>query len=185
MLSGNGERKTPGPQGHSIRNKGLRFVFFKKKLNFMKQLLFNLPVLLFISYHLSAQTVAYQFATSSQEYAALPNSIPITHEWAPWNRNSIFSMPVGFPFRFCDSVFDTVRISWGSSLYFGNDPMANSHCFAGFSGAITDLFWIVPDANESLSPVSFELTGISGSRILKIQWTNAGFISGTATDFIK
>jgi hypothetical protein len=151
----------------------------------MKQLFFNLSVLLFIGYNLSAQTVAYQFATSSQEYLTLQNSIPITHEWAPWNRNSIFSIPVGFSFRFCDSVFDTVRISWGSSLYFGNGPLSDNHCLAGFSGAITDLFWIVPGATESLSPVSFENAGIPGSRILKIQWANTGFISGSVTDFIN
>ncbi len=150
----------------------------------MKILCFSSSALFFTVISVSAQTVPYLFSQTAQPYQMLADPTPLTFEWMPWKAGDQVKVPIGFVFRFCEADFDSVTVDLSSRLCFGEPQMPGNLCFAGFSEAITDLFYVMPGATESLSPVAFELTGTPGNRIFKIQWENAGFSTGLPEDFI-
>lgn len=132
----------------------------------------------------ATQSIPYEFSKTVAPFEYLSNAVPVTYDWSPWHSDDVFQVPVGFSFRFFEKQYDTLGLTCGATLFFGSHQLPGNYGFAGFSNALTDLFWITPGAGESRSPVASQVSGIPGERILKIEWLHAGFQSGSPADFI-
>jgi hypothetical protein len=113
----------------------------------------------------------YTASASNSPYAALSGGVDVTGG-AAWD-DSLWTVPIGFNF-----TVDGVT---------GNSLMLTSNGYAVMLGATAQKFLVSYFADlvsrPGGSPITYQTTGAAGSRILKIQWSNAGFFDGTATDF--
>jgi hypothetical protein len=128
----------------------------------------------------TAQQFDYVFSQRIEAYENLEQSVPISgpNYWysEAWN------IPIGFEFNFFEYPFDSVTVYCASSLYFGYADYQEALLFAGFSQAIIDRGILGP--GNSLSPISYKVSGISPDRICKIEFRNAGFHFGDPQDFV-
>lgn len=130
----------------------------------------------------------YSFSITTGTYLNLTESISLNNNQI-WD-DPEFNLPIGFTFRLFDIAID--------SLYsgFGVGGMLSSRYDSNFDS----LFLILPfeadliDRGDisgvSQSPISYKLEGTPGTRILKIEWRNAGFyeegdLFGTLNDYIN
>lgn len=123
---------------------------------------------------------AYQFSTYTNNYQYLNNPTSL-NQGLSWDDPN-FTVPIGFNFHYFGNSIDTVLIAYG----FGGTLLTslNSSGIASFLSPYgSDLidrgfdFLRGPGSPGSESPISYELQGTSGNRILKIEWRNAGFYS--------
>ena len=131
-----------------------------------------LTLMLFLC--VSAHGQSYSFSQSLASYIPLnPDSSVSVNKGNLWDDDTTFSIPIGFKFRFIDQDYDHVRILLGNVL-FGDR-------FHSFSSCAAVVMADRADSPPSLSPISYQLTGDSGKRILKIEWKNAGFVFDTVS----
>lgn len=124
--------------------------------------------LVLISMTAGAQ-VAYNYTYTTGTYTPVLNGIPVNNNqvWSnqlPWQAPRI---PIGFPFYFLGQTYDSLYVSKGN-ISFDVYPSPKL-CFMVLN------FCVDRGTNTSLSPILYSLTGAPGSRILKIQWENAGY----------
>jgi hypothetical protein len=130
----------------------------------------------------------YSFLMGSGSYSNLSNPISI-NDGNLWD-DPEYTFPIGFTFELYDQLID--------SIYLGP---ANGGMISGVRDTnLIPKYLIIPFLSDfidrgvldgiSVSPLGYELTGSPGSRILKIEWKNAGFYNemaflSTQNDFIN
>lgn len=112
--------------------------------------------------HIHAQGFNYSFSQTTATYNSIssPTTIVENKMWS----NETFQIPIGFDFSFHGNSFDSVYIKPDGLLSFDQN---NAHAFYALKGAIGRM-----DTLRNFSSVSYSLTGSSGSRILKIQYSD-------------
>ncbi len=134
------------------------------------------------------QGQSYSFSVSSGAYSELINPISLNNEEV-WDFPD-YTIPIGFECWYFDSTLDTMYFfteGSGTILSSSNIEGGIHQLLIPFGAALIDRGY---GTFASLSPLSYELTGSVGQRILKIQWKNAGFFgdyqyNGTSTDFVN
>ncbi|OFY33552.1 MAG: hypothetical protein A2W91_10270 [Bacteroidetes bacterium GWF2_38_335] len=125
---------------------------------------------------LSIQSIGqspYILTTTQEPYTTLENPISINGT-TEWNQESSFPVSAGFDFPIYQSTANSVNILSGSGFnipYSGYYHMLFFHW--PFGGSL--LLDRGHGTGTSLSPLDYEIIGEAGNRILKLQWTNAGF----------
>ena len=118
---------------------------------------------------------SYTFSHFLAEYKPLnPDSTISINKGVLWDDDTTFSFPIGFTFHFINQDYTEMKILLGNAL-FGSRYTSFAPCAAVVMQDRAD------SGKPSLSPISYQLTGDSGSRILKVQWENAGFLYDTAS----
>ena len=100
----------------------------------------------------------------------------------------IFLIPVGFDYQYYDNSYDTILISnFGYGAYMGFEH-AGPDLFPVLSAFGADLVDRASDTinfdgeSGSVSPISYQVEGNAGSRILKVEWRNTGFYMDLTDD---
>ena len=115
----------------------------------------------------SSSSQPYSFAQSKGQYLSLENATNITNGKA-WSGFEAFTIPIGFPFLFMDSVFTKLSVESTGRLIFDENHYYYADMFvvAGMQDKGT---------SSSLSALSYQLSGTSGDQILKIEFKNATY----------
>jgi hypothetical protein len=143
--------------------------------------------LLLCSIILNAQD--YTFSLSNSTYSELSNPIVLTDPNEPWDDPELF-IPFNFPFTFFGNTVNGFYTAFGlgSELYTTNNELEDN------SPLLTPLLTDIIDRGflegTSVSSISYEVTGNSGNRILKLQWKNVGLYddlteNSISTDFLN
>ncbi len=144
-------------------------------LNSMKKTLLSLIFLLAMQVGASAQQ-GYNFNQTTGAYTDLVSPTVLTGNII-WDDTS-FIVPLGFPFMVGNNTYNSVEIDANGVLIF----------MSGLNiGVVVALDADLVDRGISApaSPISYQVSGATGSRVFKVEWKNAGFIDGTASDFIS
>lgn len=136
---------------------------------------------------MNVQSQTYNFSASTGSYANLTGSTSLNNGLI-WDDPEL-EVPIGFNFKYYNYSFDTILISGLGGLL--TIP-------AGFYDTVPVLLAYGADiidrgeasSSSSLSNISYKKEGTAGSRILKIEWNNAGFYgdinyNGVSTDYIN
>ncbi|TND05132.1 MAG: hypothetical protein FD123_3752 [Bacteroidetes bacterium] len=140
------------------------------KTEAMKKILAGTAIFIFTFSIGSAQP--YSFSQNSSAYIPLSGATVLTSS-APWTYATAFTVPIGFPFSFMSSSFNTLYVEGSGFTYFDFNyynlllPYTVKLQSKGSSG--------------NNSPVSYLLSGSSPNRILKVEWKNAGFYYDTTS----
>ena len=128
--------------------------------------------LLFMSFDSYSQS--YTFHHFLAEYQPLnPDSSQSINKGVLWDDDTTFSFPIGFTFHFVNEDYTQMKILLGNSV-FGSR-------YTSFAPCAAVVMQDRADSGLSKSPISYRITGDSGSRILKVQWESAGFLYDTAS----
>lgn len=111
----------------------------------------------------------YTFSQSTGTYTDLAS--PQVISGTNWDQDN-YEIPVGFNFIFDNLTVDSVIVDDNGSIYFTNGTDLKS-----IDGFYADL---AASTTNTPSNISYLLTGTAGSRILKVQWKNAGFYGTTS-----
>lgn len=132
---------------------------------------------------LNAQTNTYSFSVSNGTYQDLTNATSLNNGTV-WD-DPAYTIPIGFSFVVGNQNYTTVYLVGsgpGGILSFTSNDQGVSSLIAPIAQDIEDR----GELNNSLSPISYKLTGQSGSHILKIEWKNVGFWDdGTYNDHLS
>jgi len=147
----------------------------------MKKIL-HVAFIAFCCMTLQAQT--YTFSLGNQTYNNLtaPTSLNGT---ATWDDPS-FEIPLGFNFNFFNSAVTALYISdegVGGLLLPVAQTTGSHFAMLPFGADIVDRGYVIEDGlspTGSQSNISYQLEGVMGSRILKIEWNNVGFYGDIA-----
>src|SRR5688572_5772724 len=141
----------------------------------MKKLLLSFAVALVAQAGAVAQT-SYTFSKSTGTYADLTGATVVSSP--AWEASSAtFNIPIGFNFMLDGQTFSAIEADGWGDLYF-TSATAEKAFFAIDAPMIDKGF---PSTSNSLSPVSYLLSGTAGSRILKIEYKNAGIVTPSST----
>ncbi|MCB0644625.1 MAG: hypothetical protein KDC44_23435 [Phaeodactylibacter sp.] len=139
----------------------------------MRSLLHWCACLLLAAY-LPAQS--YEFELDSEPFVPLDDPVSLNNGGL-WFSDE-WQINPGFDFEFFDVPFSSVLL-WEGSVYFNDDLFLDA-----FGASFQDLGWYSMNG-VSLSPVSYQVEGAVGSRVLKLEYLNAGFWPATVDDFIN
>jgi len=130
----------------------------------------------------------YSFSGTTGTYADLTDAISINNGQL-WD-DPEGSVPIGFTFKLYGLMLDTVYFGMGlgglvSSVIDSN--FVADYAIIPFEADLIDRGELT---GISQSPISYKLEGYAGSRILKIEWKNAGFVGeigelGTLDDYVN
>lgn len=151
----------------------------------MKKTILSILALVFVITNSFSQS--YSFSTYTGAYVNLTNSTSLNNGaiWDdPW-----FTVPIGFDFQLFDTTINELTF-FADAL--GGELMVqrNIDTFDVITAVSADIIDRAGFSGNSLSNISYTLTGTVGNQILKIEWNNAGFyddidINGTSTDYIN
>lgn len=130
-----------------------------------------------------SQTFPYYFSTTEGVYTPLVNGTSVNNGQV-WDDPEILA-PLGFDFTFWGTTIDQVYMLPDFAINaFGVPPPAQSSPLIISYGA--DLVDRGFDDDNSLSPISFLTEGVVGSRIFKLEFSNAGFYNDdNDNDFVN
>jgi|TARA_B110000967_G_C18802617_1_gene519310 hypothetical protein len=123
----------------------------------------------------------YTFSTRTGTYSNLTGATSLTNG-GTWDDPQL-TIPIGFNFTLFDSTISTIFIEdygLGADLTITDSESGIVPFLTPFISDIIDRgynFTVGDTSTGGLSPISYKLTGTSGSRILKIEWKNVGFYS--------
>lgn len=137
-----------------------------------KYLLLGLSV---FSGFLSAQTFNYKFTHTTDSYVQLSGATSVNNG-AAWDSQR-FQIPIGFSFNYLGASFDSITFEPNGFIVFDKN---RNYALAGFYG-VTDK----KENGTSQSPLSYQLSGTAGSRVLKIEYGNCLLASGSAHDTLN
>ncbi|MBK0403557.1 T9SS type A sorting domain-containing protein [Adhaeribacter sp. BT258] len=143
----------------------------------MKKLLLALAVA--VAAQCSAFAQGYTVTTTTGTYADLTGATVVsTSGWDPNTAN--FTIPIGFNFVLDGITYTSMETDGLGDLYFTDGT--NDKYIYPFDAVIIDKSY--PSTTSTLSPISYLLSGTAGSRILKVEFKNAGLVTdplGTPT----
>jgi hypothetical protein len=113
----------------------------------------------------------YYFNVTSGTYENLVNPISVNNG-VSWDRNSSYQIYFNFDFPILDQTYTALNVMAGGGLSF---PGLGNKKLRVFSHPDSGYLLGDRDSTNSASPISYEIVGSPGQRILKIQWENAGF----------
>lgn len=148
----------------------------------MKKIIFILIII--SSWYSVLGNCPYTFTLITEDYVDLVNSTSI-NDGQIWDQNSAFHVDFDFDFNINGIAYNSLRVKAGGIEFigYGNIYM---HIFS-----VPCCGYLLKDrgTNESESPITFVEEGEEGSRILKIQWKNAGFVqefsSSSENDYVN
>ena len=146
----------------------------------MKHLLFTIA-LLTSAFSLQAQSVNFSYFGDTYNDLAASTSVNNGQTWD----DPKFEIPIGFNFQFFQNTVDTLFISDEGlgGLAFSRPFSTDTFSVLSIFGA--DLIDRGYYGTASLSPISYQLSGLPGSRIFKLEWKNVGFYSELSDDNIS
>jgi hypothetical protein len=130
----------------------------------------------------------YTFSMTTGTYSNLTGAISVNNGEL-WD-DAEYKLPIGFSFQLYDIIIDSLYFGLGYggivSSVIDSNYMAE-YAIIPFEADLIDRGEIV---GTSQSPISYTVEGAFGTRILKLEWNNAGFfeegdVSGTLNDFIN
>lgn len=132
----------------------------------------------------NAQKGGYWLNVSSGTYSEFTTGTVVSAT-TPWDSTANFTIPIGFNFNVESSTTDKVYLHGVHSFCVDTFTQPILHGFQLLNAALIDR-----GSGSSSSPISYELSGTAGSRILKVQIKNAGFIQeminhGTLNDYVN
>ena len=150
----------------------------------MKKLL--LICILFLQNGIQAQ--GYTFTVTTSNYNNLTGNTSLNNG-AVWD-DPAFTFPIGFNFMLYNTTFNSAYIhpdGGGGTVTQAPIPSNTMPTLIPFSADLIDRGFIT---STSLSNLSYKLDGAVGTRILKIEWNNAGFfedldLNDSSTDFVN
>lgn len=130
----------------------------------------------------------YSLYSTTGTYTDLTNAISINN-WQLWD-DPVYSVPIGFTFKLYDLMLDTVYFGIGLGGLVSSAIDANFEADYAIIPFEADLIDRGELSGISQSPISYKLEGNAGSRVLKIEWKNAGFLCeigelGTLNDYVN
>lgn len=154
----------------------------------MKKITLTLSLILGVAYSFGQ----YTFTKTTGTYANLVSPTSLTNG-NTWDDPQL-TIPLGFNFQYFDSTVSTMFIEdygLGSDLVVNDSEAGIIPTLSPFDVDIIDRAFDVSSGTVStggLSPISYKLSGATGSRILKIEWRNVGFYDdkdddGNSIDF--
>ena len=120
------------------------------------------------------QAQIYVFSHSAGTYTPLSAPTTSINESKVWDGDS-FTDTLGFNFNFYGSSYNSVFIKDGGIRF----DLSSQFSIAAIGPDMKDR-----GSSTSTSPITSKTEGSPGNKIHKIQWTNAGFVDGDASDFI-
>lgn len=144
----------------------------------MKKLFFLACI--FSSFIASAQYEFYKDSTFNQSWTLLSNTTSVNNGQY-WNKYKNYEIPIGFTFKFFGQNVDTLYMNQnlGDGAWFFTRPRDTNSTFGsaivahGSSLSDRDSTF----STNSVSPISYSVSGSAPNRIFKIQWINAGFLN--------
>ena len=123
-----------------------------------------------------AQYKYYTDSSYNQTFSFLTSSTSVNNNQF-WD-DPEFAIPLGFSFHLFNDTTDTIHISseLGYGAFITTDSFtSSSNSATGIIAHGSDLQDFDTSENSSFSPISYSLSGVSPSRIFKLEWKNAGF----------
>lgn len=136
----------------------------------------------------------YSFSKRTGVYANLSGDSSLT-KGLTWIYPQL-TIPIGFNFTYFDTTINTVYIedlAPGAGLTVSDSESGIIPALTVFGADIIDWNFdtiLGAGASGGISPISYKLSGLSGNRILKIQWKNVGFVgdmeaNGMSIDYVN
>jgi hypothetical protein len=151
-------------------------LFFMKKLCLLLTLVAYIPTL-------RAQTFPYYFSVNQGTYTALTNAVSV-NEGQVWDDPYIY-IPIGFSFTFFGETIENLYLSTDLSTngFGAPPPPQTSPLIIAYGADLIDRGFL---QNTSQSPISYLTEGAVGSRIFKLEYSNAGFFNDSNNnDFVN
>ncbi|GAB4316374.1 MAG: hypothetical protein Kow00127_07820 [Bacteroidales bacterium] len=126
---------------------------------------------------MSAQNQPWTSTTAMKPYVELANPISLNNG-IPWDQNSVFPIFFNFEFSIYNHTYNSINVDAGGGIIFPGNPTKSLRVYhTPFGG------YMLKDKgdNVSLSDISYEVEGVEGEYIIKIQWKNAGFVQWYST----
>ena len=128
--------------------------------------------------NLFAQPWPYDIVSSTAPYNDLINPVSLNNG-SVWTTTSLFSIPFNnFNFSVTESVVDSIDVFAGTGVLFHGAPNYFLYGYSTVVGGTNGSVLIDKGTNISMSPIGYEFSGPPNSQILKIEWKNAGFLTG-------
>lgn len=146
---------------------------------------------IFTTTSVNGQTYSLEVANQTYEHLKGSTSLNNGEIWD----DPDYEVPIGFTFKYFDFSFDKLFFDpegFGGMLSASTGKIGSSTLIIVHSSDLADRGLLTEDSDTpvSLSNLSYLLEGSAGSRILKIEWRNAGFFNDmdendTSIDFIN
>ena len=126
----------------------------------------------------------YKLFADYTDYVELVNADTLNSDLV-WNESSAFALDLGFDFKIGDNSYSSVNVKAGGIQFVGFGQRELYVFTVPFGG------YLLKDRGieTSISPIVYKVEGEEGSRIMKIQWKNAGFAqwftSSDPEDFVN
>jgi hypothetical protein len=153
----------------------------------------KLTLLLSLLFILNCQAQTYNFSVASNTYSNLTGNTSLNNG-ITWDDPN-FAIPIGFSFQYYNTTFSTIYITdegTGGALTTSSVPSGVLPAMIPFWNDLIDRGYDLSSGSStgSLSNLSYKTEGVVGSRILKIEWNNAGFFydldgNGSSSDFVN
>jgi Secretion system C-terminal sorting domain len=147
-----------------------------------KSILFLLGLICFSVLH--AQTYSFRHFKDQYRPLDMDSSTNIT-ENKRWNDyGDYYDIPIGFDFELGNVLYDSLRISpEAAQMVFFQKCRLNSivsgPMITAFSVGLLDRgVYLAP--HTPMSPILYQTKGLSGERVLTVEWRNAGIKSGVS-----
>lgn len=142
--------------------------FALKLLATIEEAMYKLPVVIafvLAAYGITrAQDFKYTVSTDSVAWNPLGTQTFLCGGNSEWD--FAYKIPIGFTFGFCGRNFDSLTVETNGYIVFDNDRNYALTAFSGMGDRV--------DATGNHSLIGYELSGATGSRVLKIQYLGCG-----------
>ncbi|NOX86173.1 MAG: T9SS type A sorting domain-containing protein [Chlorobi bacterium] len=128
---------------------------------------------------ISAQDIPILFSVTQEDYEVLENPISVNNGDI-WGPDDVYTLYFNFDFQINGHIYTALLVNAGIGLTFSGYNSPKLWIWASEWGGWPFLF--DRGTNESESPIDYEIVGDEGSRILKIQWQNAGIRDNEGDD---
>jgi len=145
---------------------------------------FFILLLLLILFNAGYSQCPYRLSVSNADYLELENPISV-NDGVVWDESDSFTVEVGFDLPISGGVVSSIGFEPGYGFSLPSESWYNLFLFHWpFGGAF--LCDREHDGGESDSPLDYEIVGSPDNRIVKLQWTNAGFVMDmTSSDYFS
>ena len=133
----------------------------------------------------------YTFITANEGFNYLNATATNTTSALVWGlEDSSFHIPLGFSTRIDSVSYDSIKFDPGTSeiQFFQScrfKDTVNGPVLLTFLTGLVDRGFYYGTSDIPMSPVSYLTEGLSGNRVFKLEWQNAGFTGGDADDYMS
>jgi len=134
----------------------------------------------------SAQSQVYHLTTTNKPYVDLSGGTPLVS--TIWD-DPVLAIPIGFDFQYYDNTLQNLYIpsNYRFVTLIDDTTAAIINQLVLFGADLIDRGY---NEGNHLSPITYKTTGSPGSRVLTVEWKNAGFFGeafefGTFDDFVN